>query len=377
MAEEDLHRFPCDNCGSDLRYAPGTELMKCDHCGSEQHIIGHESDYTGTAMAELDYRKAIREGLSDFDTEEVQTFTCVNCGAHVEFEGDSHSTECPFCATPVVGGTGTERLLKPSAVLPFHLTEREARDAMTEWLGGLWFAPNGLAEYARKGRALEGIYVPYWTYDADTRTQYRGQRGTIYYVTKRVRVMVDGKPQIRNQRVQKIRWTGVSGRVARFFDDILVLASQSLPKSYTDALAPWDLSQIEPFQAEYLAGFTAEAYTVSLEDGFAEAERVMNRMIERDVKFDIGGDRQRITSLNTQVGTLTFKHILLPVWMAAYKYQGKTYRFVVNGQTGSVKGERPYSAFKIALAIIFGLLVAGAIGYLANSPELQDAIVSF
>jgi hypothetical protein len=160
-----------------------------------------------------------------------------------------------------------------------------------------------------------------------------------------------------------VRWRSASGRVARFFDDVLVLASKSLPKKFTDALAPWDLSALEPYAPEYLAGFRAEAYSVTLEDGYGEARQHMDAMIERDVRFDIGGDRQRIHNVQTQVSDVTFKHILLPVWLAAYKYRGKTYRFVVNGRTGNVQGERPYSAIKITLAVILGLLVAGVVGY--------------
>ncbi len=144
---------------------------------------------------------------------------------------------------------------------------------------------------------------------------------------------------------------------------MLVLASKSLPKRYTDALQPWDLEALEPYQPEYLAGFRAEGYTVDLQDGFTEARAIMDRRIERDVRFDIGGDRQRIHKIETQINDVTFKHILLPVWLAAYKYRGKTYRFVVNGRTGRVQGERPWSAWKIAVAIVLGLIVAGAVGY--------------
>ena len=101
-----------------------------------------------------------------------------------------------------------------------------------------------------------------------------------------------------------------------------------------------------------------------IEDGFAEARQIMDRVIERDVRFDIGGDKQQITSMSVRVSDETFKHILLPVWMAAYKYRGDTYRFIVNGRTGSVQGERPYSAWKIALAVVAGLVVAGVVGFL-------------
>jgi hypothetical protein len=231
---------------------------------------------------------------------------------------------------------------------------------MNDWLGSLWFAPNGLQDYARKGRKMSGIYVPYWTFDADTKSSYRGERGTIYYVTRTV--MRDGKRvQVQEQR---IRWRPKSGRVARFFDDVLVLASKSLPKRYTDALEPWDLAALEPYQPEYLAGFRAEGYTVELQDGFIEARAHMDRVIERDVRFDIGGDRQRIHNIDTRISDVTFKHVLLPVWMAAYKYRGKTYRFVVNGRSGRVQGERPWSAWKIAFAVIAGLIVAGIVGYI-------------
>ncbi len=359
MSQADEHRFPCPNCGADYRFDPAHGTLSCDHCGNTEKIEG--TGRQQSAIKELDFRQALQSLLPAAEIEETRVITCSSCGAQVEFSEETHAAECPFCATPVVTGTGTHRHIKPKALLPFQIEERAAHAEMNNWLGRLWFAPNGLREYARKGRKLQGIYVPYWTYDADTNSQYSGQRGTYYYVTRTVRV--DGKTQQRQER--KIRWSSASGRVARFFDDVLVLASHSLPKSYTDALEPWDLSLLEPYQVEYLAGMRAEGYQVALDEGFHEARAKMDRIIERDVKFDIGGDVQRIQRLDTQVADVTFKHILLPVWMAAYKYRGKTYRFVVNGQSGRVQGERPYSAWKIAFAALFALTAALIIGYLA------------
>ena len=352
------HRFPCDTCGSDLRFAPETGELACDHCGNSEIIEG--SGFHLSPITEQDLDAGLRADLPAQEMEEVRVTSCPNCAAQVAFDPGKHATECPFCATPVVIDTGTHRHIKPRAVLPFGLTEALARDAMKDWLGRLWFAPNGLKEYARKGRRMQGIYVPYWTFDANTRSNYQGERGTVYYVTQTV--VRDGKRM--RQQVPKIRWNRASGRVARFFDDVLVLASTSLPKRFTDALEPWDLSALEPYAPEYLAGFRAEGYAVSLDDGFAQARHRMDRIIERDVKFDIGGDRQRVHTIDTDLNNLTFKHILLPVWLAAYKYRGKTYRFVVNGRTGRVQGERPYSAIKITFAVILGLLAAGIVGYI-------------
>lgn len=340
-----------------MRFAPGEGRLICDHCGNVEPI---EGDGQATQpIRELEYRAGLDAALPSAEMEETRSVTCVNCGARFEFDPAVHAAECPFCATPVVSDTGTQRQIKPRGLLPFAQDERTARKAMTDWLGSLWFAPNGLQEYARKGRRMDGIYVPYWTFDADTKSDYRGERGTIYYETRTVQR--DGKTV--TERVQKIRWRSVAGRVKRFFDDVLVLASTSLPRTYTDGLEPWDLSALEPYRPEYLAGFRAESYTVDLYDGFNIAREKMHRIIERDVRFDIGGDRQRIHDIDTSVRDVTFKHILLPVWLAAYKYRGKTYRFVVNGRTGRVQGERPYSAIKIAIAVVLGLIVAGIVGY--------------
>lgn len=360
---KDEHRFPCDNCGADYRFNPKDGSLTCDHCGHSQAISA--GPWKGATLRELDFDAAMAQELPETEIEETRVLSCPNCAAQVEFDPDTHAAECPFCATPVVTGTGVSRHIKPRGVLPFALDERSAHGAMSDWLGALWFAPNGLKEYARKGRKMQGIYVPYWTFDADTKSQYRGERGTIYYETRTV--MRDGK-QVTEQ-VPKIRWSPKSGRVARFFDDVLVLASTSLPKSYTDALEPWDLPALEPYQPQYLAGFRAEAYTVELKDGYVEARHHMARVIERDVRFDIGGDQQRIHDIDTTISDVTFKHILLPVWLAAYKYRGKTYRFVVNGRTGRVQGERPWSAIKITIAVTLGLLAAAGLGYLVATNQ--------
>jgi hypothetical protein len=350
--------FPCDTCGADMRFDPSGGQMICAHCGNTAPLV--QGPWAAAKIRELDFRTAVRGDLPAPEMEETRVAKCPNCAAEVEFDPAVHAKECPFCATPVVTDTGMHRHIKPHAVLPFSFDEKQAHRAMGDWLGRLWFAPNGLKQYARKGRRMDGIYVPYWTYDADTQSRYTGERGTVYYETQRV--VRDGKTT--TVQVARIRWQPIRGRVARFFDDVLVLASKSLPKTFTDNLAPWDLASLEPYTPEYLAGFRAEGYAVTLEEGFIEARAIMDATIRRDIRFDIGGDRQRIHQVSTEVRDVSFKHILLPVWMAAYKYRGQTYRFVVNGSTGKVQGERPYSAIKITFAVLAALVLAAVVGYL-------------
>ncbi|QDL90554.1 primosomal protein N' (replication factor Y) - superfamily II helicase [Paroceanicella profunda] len=361
------HRFPCPTCGSDMRYAPAQDLLTCDHCGHTEDMHAEGGPWGSPVIAELDFRAALAGALDTQEMEESRTVTCQSCGAEFEFAPDTHAAECPFCASPVVTDTGANRHIKPRGVLPFLLDEAQARAAMNRWLGKLWFAPSGLAQYARAGRAMQGIYTPYWTYDARTDSSYTGQRGDAYYVTRPMTVMRDGKPVTVMRQERRIRWRPASGRVNRVFDDVLVLASRSLETDEAEGLAPWDLSALEPYRPEFLAGFRAEAYTVPLDEGFAEARQVIDRTIQRDVRFDIGGDEQRIQSIDTRIDAITFKHILLPVWTAAYRYRGTSYRFVVNGRTGQVRGQRPWSAWKIAAAVAAGLAVAAVIGFLVAS----------
>jgi hypothetical protein len=166
--------------------------------------------------------------------------------------------------------------------------------------------------------------------------------------------------------VSKVRWRPRSGRVRRDFDDVLALGSASLPPACAQGLGRWDLSRLEPYRRDWLAGFRAEAYTVGLRDAFAAARREMDEVIRADVRRDIGGDRQVIERLDTRVSNVTFKHVLLPIWIGAYRWRGESYRIVVNGRTGAVWGERPWSIWKIALAVIFGLALAAGAAWVAQ-----------
>ena len=368
---QDEYRWPCEQCGAQLRYAPGQTRLVCDHCGHAQDIPTEAPRSRAKALQELDLAKGLRDDLSSGEMVEVRTTSCPNCGAQVEITGATHATECPFCATPVVLDTGTRRHIKPQALLPFVFTETEARKAMVAWMGSLWFAPGTLLEYARKGRAMNGVYVPFWTFDADTSSRYSGERGEYYYETRTVQVRVNGKMETRQEQVRRTRWFPASGRVARDFNDVLIMASRSLPERLGDDLTPWDMGDLVPYNPEFLAGFQSEGYTVSLSDGHGEARGRMSNVIVQDVRRDIGGDEQRVHDVDTDWRDETFKHILLPVWTAAYKYNGKSYRFLVNGQTGEVQGERPWSVWKIALVVIVVLsLSLGAI-YLSDPEALN------
>ena len=365
----ELRRFPCAQCGAALEYRPGAEVLRCGHCGHENRIAA-----SAAPIVEQDFRQTLQTLAATAPTDDRIAIHCDSCGASYTLTTAVHAGQCPFCGSPVVAQTSQYRQLQPQALLPFAITRDQARAAFRQWLGRRWFAPSGLKDYARTDAGPEGIYVPYWTYDTETTTDYQGERGDDYQVQENYRAVENGQEVERTRTVTKTRWTLTSGTVSRFFDDVLVLASRSLPQNVTEGLEPWDLTHLTAYQEDYLSGFRSEMYQVALDEGFERARDIMAPVIRRDIERDIGGDHQRIHAANTRYGAIRFKHILLPVWLAAFRFRDRTYRFVVNGRTGKVQGERPYSVWKIIFAIVLAAAVVG--GGLAIWRSLSSASTS-
>jgi hypothetical protein len=248
-------------------------------------------------------------------------------------------------------------------VLPFQVTVEQARDAIRKWISSRWFAPNALKRLAYQ-QSIGGVYLPFWTYDSHTTTLYRGQRGEHYYVDETyTETDAQGNQVTKTRRVQKTRWYPASGSVSRWFDDVLVPATKSVASTRLTALEPWDLKLLKAYDPVFLAGFKAQRYEIDLPQGFEVAKQKMAPTIESDVRSDIGGDEQRIESLKTSYSAITFKHILLPVYIGAYRFREKVYQVLVNARTGEVTGERPYSFWKIFFFVLMILAIIAVIVY--------------
>lgn len=354
---EGVRQFPCEKCGANVEFAPGTEALKCPYCGTETHIPD-----TGEGLEEHDFHAFSAEKLgAEAEMEDVSSVQCSSCAALVEPSPTHEAFACPYCGSSIVSTARSQRLLKPQAVLPFAIGRPQATKKFKEWIGGLWFAPNSLKKLAELDGRLNGLYAPYWTYDADTESRYSGMRGDNYTVTRTRTVQRDGKMVTETYQDTEIRWRPAAGRVARIFDDVLVVGSNSLPRELAEELEPWDLQNLKSYADEYLSGFTAERYQIDVKQGWGRAKERMDVVIRGDVRRDIGGDHQKITTLHTHHGNVTFKHILLPMWICSYRYQEKIYRFLINARTGEIQGERPWSWVKISLAVLATAAVIFAI----------------
>ena len=351
----------CKECGGNLKYLIGTPYLNCEYCGTKNEIESEKE----TVIIENDFESFLIEKEHQEDKKEISTVKCTNCAASTTLPANVTSTNCPYCDTPlVIKNASTSSIIKPSYLLPFKIDRKKASSEFVTWAKGLWFAPNKLKQYAEhSAEKLNGIYMPYWTYDSNTVTDYSGMRGVYYYVTETY-TDKDGKTQSR--QVRHTNWFPASGTVHNEFDDVLVVSSKSLSENLANDLEPWDLPDLVNYDDKFLSGFITESYQVDLKTGFEKAKEKMQSVIKSAVTSDIGGDVQQITSMNSNYNDITFKHILLPVWLSSYKYKDKVYRFLINARTGEVQGERPYSVIKITLLVISILVVVGTIIYFAN-----------
>ena len=359
---EQTRTYPCLQCGGELEWHIGKQLLVCPFCGNEQEVVLGEDDEVveqdlHEAMAALDAGALTKTGLQVADEKEV---VCQNCGGHTTFTGTLTTTRCPYCATPIQRDDvhDAPARLAVDGVLPFQIDRPTAESAIGEWINSRWFAPNEFKKYATTG-AFNSVYSAYFTYDAFATTRYTGRRGDHYTVTV-------GSGENRRTEV-RTRWRYAAGTVQNSFDDVPVPANEGLDRKHVQALEPWPTGDARPFSAEYLAGHLSRTYDHDVVECFAPAKARMEDVIRDTVRRDIGGDVQQITSMGVHYEGLTYKHLLLPVWLLTVLYGGSPFQVFINGVTGEVQGERPYSKVKIALAVIAVTLLALAAWFLFGS----------
>lgn len=347
---------PCINCGAELTYKPGSSEVSCEYCGYEETI-----EETST-FEELELYPYLEKMGSQSHTQEISMLHCKSCGANQHIEENYKSLHCVYCSQPlIIEDAHNEEWILPGAVLPFQLDQQKSYQVFKKWVNGLWFAPNNLKKAALDPQRTKGLYVPYWTFDAQLYARYRGEQGTYYYETEHYTTTENGKSVSKTRQVRKTRWRSASGNVNGFVDDTLISASKQRNNQIPEKIAHWNLKALVPFNSKYLAGYITEKYTLPLTDGHRKSKNEAERIATRWAKQDIGGDTQRVHQIDVQLSEETFKHILLPVFISSYQYNGQSYKFFINGQTGAISGKRPYSFWKIFFAVLLGLLIIALI----------------
>ncbi|MEJ2884063.1 zinc finger domain-containing protein [Pedobacter sp. GR22-6] len=353
----------CQGCGALLHFAPGTRNLKCDHCGESNAI---ESSKVQKPIQSVDYDRFVASIDQHKQADHMKVVRCSNCGSETVLSAFTTSDKCSFCTAPLVlSPQDGQQYLPPHYILPFEVNRQQGLDCFQKWLKGLWWAPNDLAKkVSSSSSSLQGIYLPHWTYDTNTVTDYTGQRGDYYYTTESYSETVNGKTETRTRQVRHTRWSSVSGRVNCSFYDLLVPASKSLPQQSLDKLAPWKFELMVDFDERYMSGFRSETYQIDPKEGLLLAIEQTEAEIRSEVSRDIGGDEQVIDDADTEYLDKALKYLMLPVWTSAYNYNNKIYQFTVNASTGEVIGQRPLSAVKIVLCVLLVLALLAAAFFL-------------
>ena len=360
-AEETLEQTDkkCPQCGGTLDFNPETGELICTYCGATVDII----DDANKKAKELDFNTAENYASRDWGTE-TRTVMCKNCGAETVYDAETVSGECPYCGSNQVMDAGGESVMAPGGVCPFTVTQSAASEGFGKWLRGKLFCP-GAAKKAAKAGKMSGIYLPYWTFDTDTHSSYTARYGKEHTVRR-------GK----ETRVE-IRWYHTRGFYNRFINDELVAATGNHDKKMLEKIEPFDTENNLEYKPEYLAGFASERYTLGLNEGWDEAKRDIAKTIEADICAKVRSEyhTSHVDSVrfSTDYRNVTYKYLLLPVWMSSFEYKGKTFRFMVNGRSGRVGGKYPISPLRVAIAVLLGLSAAALFAYIFMSGEADMA----
>ena len=352
--------YMCPQCGSKMNYDAKSGLLACPACGYKMPIPAQTD-----AVQEHDLMQALQNtaGKSTGYGAALKTISCQSCGATINIQPNVTSTKCPFCGSnQVIEQKPDPNLIQPESLVPFAVDEAKANNLFRTWLGKGFFHPNDLKELGG-GQKLRGVYLPFWTFDAHAESDWWAESGTYYYETEWVSVTRDGQTVREQRQVQKIRWWPSSGHHADNYDDVLVYATKSINVKILQKIYPYDTQALLNYKPEFLSGWAAESYQIPLADGWNIGRGIINSDEYSKSDRQVPGDTHRNLRVNTSLSQLTYKHVLLPVWVASYRYNNKPFQFMINGQNGKVQGDKPISWIKVAIVVVIVLAIIAAIMY--------------
>lgn len=356
--------YYCENCGNIMEFNVKSQKLKCKSCGTTQMITNDQK-----SIVEHPYdKRAERKKQTEIIEREEKTMECKGCGALIRVPGDVTSTACPYCGSQYVLSDKQQDAINPDGVVPFKIDKNSGNEIFKSWISKRWLAPSRLKNLYEKG-GLQGIYMPYWTFDADTYSRYNGEGGRDRQVKEK-----DKDGNVVTKTVTD--WYPVTGHVEKFFDDVLVRASESLDGKLLKGIEPYNTTkELNSYSPEYMSGYSAELYKIPIEDAHESATEIMEselkNMAEKDVRRTY--DKVRNIRLDTRYSDETYKHVLVPIYSMAYNFEGKTYNVLINGETGKIKGEAPVSKVKVIAIILIVIAIIAGIIAAANAKKTKGA----
>ena len=341
----------CPSCGGAIQFNPANNMLTCPYCGYEEEIPQAEDEKEAIAQ-EIDFYAAEQRNSINWGVEK-KVVICQTCAAESIYDALEVANICPYCSSNHLMEASAENALAPNGVAPFQVTKQQANEHFKRWIKGQLFAPNEAKRSARAD-AFKGLYLPYWTFDTQTSSQYTARYGKHRTVKDR-----DGKSRTVTD------WYTTSGFYQQFIDDTLVRATTRHDDKILRSVEPFQTNGINAFQQQYLTGYIAERYSIGLEDGWKIAQKQIRNQLQNEISMRIRrqyhADIVSNVQLSTSYSNITYKYVMLPLWHSSFRYNNKTYEFMVNGQTGKVGGQFPISPIKVAIAIFLVMVVIAVI----------------
>lgn len=328
---------PCESCGCPVD--PNDQF--CPACGTPHEVKAKETPET----------------LKKY-------FHCETCGANVSIEARELSYVCPFCDSTYVVEYAPDRRGRqlPEFVIAFRITPDEAMQRFRRWIKeNSWYRPGDLHLSKIEDR-LRGVYLPFWSFSMLAQSRWSASIGEYWYKTETYTTFENGKSVTKTRRVRKTEWWPLSGRHHKYYSGYMISASRGLKQEDADRIKPFSLLAAKRYQPYFLAGWAAEEYSVEIE----EAKQICHQEFYRRERSNITGFLPGDTSRNLQVQT-EFSHensdlYMLPIYLLTYRYHDQIYRFLVNGQTGRIAGDKPVSWTRIGIATAVGIAVVVLVG---------------
>jgi hypothetical protein len=339
-------KYHCPACGAEAQWNPTKQALVCAFCGTTSPAT-LETRGAATVIVEHDLAAALRsipDASRGWAAQKISV-RCRSCNAISVLDPSVIAQRCAFCgSSELVPYEEAKEAFRPESLLPLKIPEAQARDLIRAWYRRQWLAPNKLRHQALTD-TVKGVYLPYWTFDAQADGTWTADSGTYYYTTE------NGK------RVQHVRWTPAAGAVSHFFDDDLVPASMGVDARWLKQIEPFPTAALIPYDPGYLAGWTVERYQIDLVSAATRSRQQMDAALRQMCASQIGGDTYRNLVVQAAFADQRFKHILVPVWLMTYRYGATSYQVVVNGVTGKLAGAHPWSWVKILLLVILALII--------------------
>lgn len=339
-------KVKCASCGADMVFNPESQSLTCEHCGNVVEIKSEILEVENDFFADMNEDEWAKEALS---------YRCENCGAVTVLQVGEIAGNCPFCGASRVIAEQDQVGIKPSAIIPFAFDKTHAKEYYKKWIKKKLFAPSKLKKNFVADK-VSGVYLPCWTYDAYTLSVYEGRLGEYYYVT-----VGSGKDR---RTVRRTRWYRVYGEYVGDFDDVTIEASAKIDQSQYNKIAPFPTKEAYVYDSKYMAGFSAERYSTGIKEGFERAKGYMEANIRRGILSRYHADVVGYLNVKTSYKKVTYKYLLLPVWMCGFSYNKKRYGFLVNGKTGRTTGKTPVSPWRVLVATLLGLGALALLVYL-------------